>query len=345
MNKINKKNNELDGLNKLYTKVSDILDFAKNKILLEANQRILEANFKIGKLIVEVEQEGQLKANYGAKLIQDLSSKLSLKYGRGYSVDNLERMRNFYKIYSNLEYDLRKLTLTWSHYLFLIKIKDSSVRTFYEYESQAENWKLDELKRQFNSGLFERLALSLKSKDVKQLAEIGNTIISPSDIVKNNYILEFISEELKAEYSESDLENAIITNLEKFILELGKGFSFVGRQFRIGGGENQLRIDLVFYNRLLKSHFLIDLKIGELTYSDIGQMQIYKKYFDDEIKKDWENKTVGLILSYLRDDFIVKYMPEDEYLFASEYQLYLPTKDDLKKLQSKILNNLNKDKE
>jgi predicted nuclease of restriction endonuclease-like (RecB) superfamily len=323
-------------LNELYTKVTDVLELAKSKILQEANQRLIDANFEIGKLIVEYEQKGKDKAEYGKNQLKNLSVKLSSNYGRGYSQDNLERMRQFYITYKDYANDLRKLTLTWSHYLFLIKLKNTQERLFYEHESKAEKWKLEELKRQFNTGLYQRLALSKDKQKVMELAEIGQVINSPSDLVKNNYILEMISDDLKDAYSESDLEKAIINNLEKFLLELGKGFSFVGRQYRVGGGENPLRVDLVFYNRILKSHFLIDLKIGELSYSDIGQMQIYKKYFDDEIKAKWENNTVGLILAYLKDDFIIKYMPEDEYLFASEYQIYLPTKEDLETLNIKI---------
>jgi predicted nuclease of restriction endonuclease-like (RecB) superfamily len=297
---------------------------------------LIEANFYIGKLIITEEQSGKQRAEYGANIIYNLSEKLTVKYGRGYSVDSLERMRKFYILYKEFEGDLRKLKLTWSHYLFLIKIKDSSIRKFYEYESIAENWKLEELKRQFNSGLYERLALGKSSVEIKELAEIGQVINAPIDIVKNNYILEFTAKDLVDSYSESDLESAIINNLERFILELGKGFSFVGRQVRIGANEEALRIDLVFYNRLLKSHFLIDLKIGELKHADIGQMLVYKKYYDTEVKQDWENKTVGLILAFQRDDFVVKYMPDDEYLFTSEYQLYLPSKEELQILQNKI---------
>jgi predicted nuclease of restriction endonuclease-like (RecB) superfamily len=327
-------------LNNLYYQVSELLETAKFKILNEANTRQIEAYFKIGKLIVEFIQKGNEKAEYGLNILPNLSKQLMTQYGRGYSVDNLERMRNFYLQYANYEDNLRKFKLSWSHYIFLLKIKDEGVRKFYEVESIAENWKLDDLKRQFNSGLYQRLALGRDGVKTKQLAEIGNNILSAKDLIKNNYILEFTFNELGGSYSESQLENALVNNLEKFLLELGKGFSFVGRQYRIGNSEEALRIDLVFYNRLLKSHVLIDLKIGELGYSDIGQMQVYKKYFDEEIKETWENKTIGLILAYQQDDFIIKYMPEDEYLFTSDYQLYLPSKEELLLLNERIKNQL-----
>lgn len=327
-------------VDKLYGKISSILEYAKSKILQEANERLIESNFRIGKTIVEEEQGGIEKAEYGAGVMYNLSKKLTAQYGRGYSVDTLERIRKFYLEYKDFEGDLRKLQLSWSHYLFLIKIKDTDKRNFYERESEAENWKLDVMKRHFDSGLYERLAISKNPEKVKELAEIGQRVNSPYDLVKNNYVLEFVANELVNSYSESDLERALVNNLEKFILELGKGFSFVGRQVRIGGSEDALRVDLVFYNRLLKSHFLIDLKIGELKHGDIGQMQVYKKYFDEEIKQPWENKTVGLVLCVVRDQFIVKYMPDDEYLFTSEYQLYLPSKEDLAKLQERIKNQI-----
>lgn len=327
-------------VDKLYNKISGILEYAKSKILQEANERLIESNFRIGKIIVQEEQNGADKAEYGAGVIDNLSQKLTTKYGRGYSVDTLERMRKFYLIYKNFESDLRKLKLSWSHYLFLIKIKDSGQRNFYEQEAEEEKWSIEVMKRHFNSGLYQRLAINKDAKKVKQLAEIGQQINSASDLVKNNYVLEFVASELVDSYTESDLEKGLINNLEKFILELGKGFSFVGRQVRIGGSEDALRVDLVFYNRLLKSHFLIDLKIGELKHADFGQMQVYKKYFDKEVKLDWENKTVGLIMSLVRDQFIVKYMPDDEYLFTSEYQLYLPSKEDLARLQERINNQI-----
>lgn len=323
-------------VDKLYNKISGLLEYAKSKILQEANERLIESNFKIGKLIVEVEQEGLEKAEYGLGIIHNLSQKLIVQYGRGYSVDSLERMRNFYLTYKNIESDLRKLKLSWSHYLLLIKIKDEDKRKFYEHEAIEEKWKLIDLKRQFDSGLYERISINKGSSKVRQLAEIGQQINKADDLIKNNYVLEFVANELIGSYTESDLEKALINNLEKFILELGKGFSFVGRQVRIGGSEDALRVDLVFYNRLLKSHVLIDLKIGELKHGDLGQMQVYKKYYDEEIRAAWEGKTVGLILCMIRDQFIVKYMPDDDYLFTSEYQLYLPSKDDLVILQERI---------
>ncbi|MEM1312143.1 MAG: PDDEXK nuclease domain-containing protein [Patescibacteria group bacterium] len=327
-------NNKLN--DDLFIAVSNLLDNAKNSLLIEANATLVETNFEIGRLIVDKLQAGAEKAKYGSGVIRDLSKRLQRKYSRGYSVDNLERMRKFYLIYKENEAHLRKLNLSWSHYLFLIKIKDERVRIFYERESKARNWELEELEREFNSGLYERLALSINKEKVLSLAEIEDKIASPKDLIKNNYVLEFITKDLKSTYSESDLEKAIINNIEKFMLELGKGFSFVARQYRIGGGPHQQRIDLVFYNRLLQSHFLIDLKIGELTSGNIGQMLIYKKYFDDEIKLDWENNTVGLVLAYQRDEFIVKYMPEDEFLFTSEYKLYLPTKEEIQELREEI---------
>lgn len=221
--------------------------------------------------------------------------------------------------------------LSWSHYVRLISITNSSERSFYEIEAIQNQWSVRELNRQFDSSLYERLALSKDKKGVKKLATKGQIIEKPQDLFKEPYILEFLGLSERDNYSESDLETAIINNLEHFLLELGKGFTFVSRQKRITSGVKHFYIDLVFYNRLLKCFVLIDLKIGELKHQDIGQMQMYVNYFDQNQKAKEENPTIGIVLCKEKDDFVVKYtLPKDnKQIFAKQYQLYLPKKEEL----------------
>ena len=289
--------------------------------------------FEIGKRIVEEEQKGKSRADYGKALLKNLSIELTKEFGKGFSVDNLENMRRFYLVYSKSETVSRKFELSWSHYIFLSRIKNEDERNFYEIEAIKNNWSLRELKRQFDSALFERLALSKDKQKVKELSQKGQVIQSPKDLIKEPYVLEFLGLEEKSYYSESELEQKLIDKLEHFLLELGRGFTFVARQKRFSFDEEHFRVDLVFYNRLLRCFVLIDLKIGKLKHQDIGQMMMYVNYFDRFEKTEDENPTIGIILCKDKNETLVELtLPKNSQIFASKYQTILPNKEELKKL-------------
>lgn len=331
--------------------------------------------FEVGRRIVEHEQQGTDRAEYGKNLIRDLATRLTSEFGPGFSKSNLEYMRRFYLMYQDRypaiaqtvsgqltaskkaqtlsgqsEHDAkpktlsRKLpapqkeqlspvnfTLSWSQYVFLMGIKNPEERSFYEIEAATQGWAVRELKRQFNSGLYERLALSRDKDGIRKLARKGQIIAKPQDLLKEPYVLEFLGLEEKEKYSESDLESAIIDKLEHFLLELGKGFLFEARQKRFTFDEEHFFVDLVFYNRILHCYVLIDLKIGKLTHQDLGQMQMYVNYFDQCVKTPDERPTVGIILCKKKHDALVEItLPQDANIFASQYQLYLPSKEELR---------------
>ena len=292
----------------------------------------------IGKRIVEDEQQGKKRAQYAAEVLKHLSESLTEEFGKGFSSTNLRQMRNFFLAYPIQQKSSAELPtfphprISWSHYLFLMRLKDINERSFYEIETADNMWDLEELKRQFNAALYQRLALSRDKEGVKE----GWKIESPVDAIKDPLILEFLGLEEHSSYSEGDLETAIINQLETFLLELGKGFTFVARQKRITFDEKHYHIDLVFYNRFLKAFVLIDLKIGDLNHSDLGQMQMYVNYYDREMKLHEENPTVGIVLCRAKSDMLVEYtLPQDNtQIFASQYALVLPSKEDFIKLLS-----------
>ena len=290
--------------------------------------------FLIGKRIVEEEQDGNKRAEYGKKLMKTLSEKLTKEFGRGFSQRNLEQMRTFYLRYSISQTVSAEFKLSWSHYLILMRMEDINARKFYEIEAIQNNWSLRELKRQVNSALYERLVLSKDKEKVKELAVEGQIIEKPQDIIKDPYILEFLGLDEKSDYSENKLEIEIINKLEMFLLELEKGFTFVGRQVRFTFDERHFRVDLVFYNRLLKCFVLIDLKIGEVTHQDLGQMQMYVNYYDRYVKLPDENDTIGIIICKDKNDTLVKLtLPKDNnQIFASRYTTILPSLDEFKKI-------------
>lgn len=317
-----------------YTKILELLKSARKTVYQSVNTTMVETYFKIGKLIVDEEQNGEAKAKYGQNLINGLSKRLSEEFGKGFSATNLKQMRSFYLTYSKGQTASDEFKLSWSHYLKLMRIDDVNERKFYEIESIKNNWSVNELQRQYDSALFTRLALSRDKNEIWKLSEKGIVIEQPKDAIKDPYILEFIGLPEKSEYSESDLEQTLIDKLEHFLLELGTGFTFVARQKRVSFDDKHFRIDLVFYNRILKSFVLIDLKIGELKHQDIGQMQMYVNYYDREIRLEDENKTIGLILCQNKSESVVQYtLPENnEQIFASKYQTVLPSKEKLKEL-------------
>ena len=322
--------------NSLYNKISSILEESRKFVATTVNTAMVQTYFEIGRLIVEEEQHGNVRAEYGKETLKNLSIKLTTNYGKGFSQRNLEQMRQFYLVYSTQipQTPSAKFSLSYSHYLFLMRIENPEERKFYEIESSQNNWSLRELKRQFDSALYERLSLSKDKEKVKSLAVQGQIIENPCDIVKDPYVLEFLGLPEKAYCSESELESRLIEKLENFLLELGKGYTFVGRQVRLSFDEKHFFVDLVFYNRLLQCFVLIDLKIGELTHQDLGQMQMYVNYYDRFVKLDHENKTIGIILCKKKSDSLVEItLPEDNnQIFASKYQTVLPNKEDLIKL-------------
>lgn len=328
--------NELDKNDALYSQIASILEQSRRLAASTVNTTMVHAYFEIGRIIVEDEQQGKARAEYGKETLKNLSEKLTANYGRGFSITNLKQMRDFFLVYSKqIRQTLSdEFNLSWSHYLFLMRIDNTDERKFYEIEAKNSNWSLRELKRQFDSSLYERLSLSKDKQSVKELSQKGIIIENPSDIVKDPYVLEFLGLPEKAEYSESDLESKIISRLETFLLELGKGYTFVGRQVRLTFDDKHFFVDLVFYNRLLQCFVLIDLKIGELTHQDLGQMQMYVHYYDRFVKLEHENKTIGIVLCKKKSDSLVEItLPEDNtQIFASKYQTVLPNKEDLIKL-------------
>ena len=318
----------------IYQEIHDLLHKARQDIISNVNYTMTKTYFLIGKRIVEEEQDGNRRAEYGKKLMKTLSEKLTKEFGRGFSQRNLEQMRTFYLRYSISQTVSAEFKLSWSHYLILMRIEDIDARNFYEIEAFKNNWSLRELKRQVNSSLYERLVLSKDKEKVKELAVKGQIIEKAQDVIKDPYILEFLGLDEKSDYSENKLETEIINKLEMFLLELGKGFTFVGRQVRFTFDERHFRVDLVFYNRLLKCFVLIDLKIGEVTHQDLGQMQMYVNYYDRCVKLPNENDTIGIIICKDKNETLVKLtLPKDNnQIFASRYTTILPSLDEFKKI-------------
>jgi predicted nuclease of restriction endonuclease-like (RecB) superfamily len=296
------------------------------------NEKIVETNWNIGKYIVEYEQEGKKKAKYGTHLLENLSRDLILLHGRGFSRPNLNNMRLFYLRFPICQTLSDKLS--WSHYCELIKVEDELERSFYYHQNILENWGLRELQRQKDAGLFMNLALSKDKEEILKLSQQGQIIESPKDIIKDFYVLEFLKIPEPSNYSEMDLETKLMDNLQKFMLELGKGFTFVGRQYRITINNKSFWVDLVFYHRILRCFVLIDLKINEVKHDDIGQMNMYMGYFNKEENNEGDNPPIGLVLSKEKDELLVEYATYgmNSQLFVSKYQLYLPDKEELKKL-------------
>lgn len=320
--------------NNIYQEIKELLYSAKNRVYQTINTTMTQTYFQIGKRIVEEEQGGETRAEYGSALLKNLSSELIKEFGKGYSEQNLKNMRQFYLIYQKRQTVSSEFKLSWSHYIFLTRIENINERNFYEIESIENSWSLRELKRQFDSGLFERLKLSSDKQKLKELSLNGQVIQTAQDLIKDPYILEFVGLPELSSYSENELEQKLIDKLEHFLLELGKGFTFVARQKRITIDEKHFKVDLVFYNRLLKSFVVIDLKIGELKHQDIGQMMMYVNYFDRFEKTDDENSTIGIILCKDKSKALVELtLPKDNnQIYASKYLTILPNKEEFKKL-------------
>ena len=324
----------------LFNKVSNLIEQARVRVAAAMNVAEVYTKYQIGRYIVEEEQSGKKRAEYGKQVLVGLSERLTARYGDGWSYSNLRQVRQFFLVYGNLTISDCQIsnppdfTLSWTHYLVLMRIKNADERRFYEIEATSGNWSVRELQRQYGSSLYERLVLSRDKEQVARLSRVGNVVEKPEDIIKNPVTLEFVGLKPDASYSESNLESAIIGKLQEFLLELGKGFLFEARQKRFSFDEDDYYVDLVLYNRLLQCYVLVDLKVDKLTHQDLGQMQMYVNYYDRYVKQDFEKPTIGILLCKEKKDTLVKLtLPDDANIYASAYELYLPDK---KLLQAKV---------
>lgn len=351
----------------LFERISALIEESRKRVATAVNIAEVYTKYEIGRHIVEDEQEGKARAAYGKQVLPILSQKLTDKFGSGWSLETLKSARKFYSVYApqairstaltksdketgktNLVNSVdqiqiahaepHKFVLSWSHYLVLMRIKDDGARSFYEVECAKQNWGVRWLQRQVGSSLYERIALSSDRDKVVRMAKEGEIIEKPADIIKNPVTLEFLGLKPDAAYSETKLENAIIDKMQTFLLEIGKGFLFEARQKRFTFDEDNFYVDLVFYNRLLQCYVLIDLKVDKLTHQDLGQMQMYVNYYDRYKKQDFEKPTVGILLCKDKNDSLVELtLPKDSNVYAAQYELYLPDKQELQaKLKSWI---------
>jgi predicted nuclease of restriction endonuclease-like (RecB) superfamily len=357
----------------LYTQICRILSAAQTSVARSVNTVQVLSNWLIGRAIVEEEQQGQHRADYGDKLLKNLAKQLKQDFGAGYSYSNLKYIRRFYIVFPQLltepeighalrdqsspSPEMVRLStpdpnwqpgrlhpnLSWTHYRTLMAVEKLEVRAFYEIEALKNNWSARELERQINSLLFERLAKSLDKSGVMQLATQGQVIQKPADVFKDPVVIEFLGLPESPRLSESDLETALISNLQTFLLELGKGFAFVNRQERITLDGDHFYIDLVFYHTILKCYILIDLKVGKLNHGDLGQLQLYVNYYDRDRCAEDDNPTLGLILCSDKNDAVVRYTlgaEQQDKIFASRYKLYLPTEAELQAELSREISQL-----
>ncbi|MBR3425500.1 MAG: DUF1016 family protein [Neisseriaceae bacterium] len=315
--------------NSLITTIGEVLAQGKAYVLQTVNQGIVQTYWAIGTHIVEFEQAGNEKAEYGSDMLNRLSNDLTARYGKGFSRANVFYIRKLYMTYPKVQ-TLSKL-LSWSHFVELLKIDDPLERSFYQKECENAHWGVRELKRQMKSMLFQRLALSKDKNEVMKLAQDGQIIEKPEDILKQPYIFEFTGLPQLPVYQEGDLEAALVENLSHFLLELGKGFAYIGRQQNIHIAGRNYKIDLVFYHRILKCFVLIDLKKGEIQHEDIGQMNFYLNYYREEMNTDGDNEPVGIVLGNYQDKLVMQYAMQNisNQLFVSQYQLYLPNREQL----------------
>ena len=346
----------------LAEKIEILVTEARRKVASVANTAQVYTYYEIGRYIIEDEQGGKLRAEYGKGVLKRVSERLTERLGKGWSEENLRLMRKFYTLYSHVQSPILKIqttgleihppkiqtsgseisqpadndnqrllnqrfTLPWSHYLILTHVKDSDARSFYEIEAFKQQWSKRQLQRQIGSGLYERLALSRDKDEVMRLATEGQVVERPCDIMKDPLVLEFIGLKPDASYSETDLESAIISRLQDFLLEMGKGFLFEARQKRFTFEERHFYVDLVLYNRLLQCYVLVDLKMDDLTHQDLGQMQMYVNYYDRYVKEDFEKPTIGILLCERKNDALVELtLPKDANIYAQQYALCLPDK-------------------
>lgn len=314
----------------LVQQISETYQLGRAKAYWSINRELLETNWKIGQYIVEFEQGGSAKAEYGKALLDNLSKDLTLLHGKGFSRSNLNHIRQFYLQHPNCETVSHKLS--WSHHVELLKIENPLERSFYEKQCILENWSIRELKRQKKSSLFLRLAASTDKKGILELARQGHQVEKPADLIREPYVLEFLKIPEPYHLSEAELEKRLMEHLQHFLLELGKGFAFIGRQYRITLGNRHHYVDLVFYHRILKCFVLIDLKTEEAAHADVGQMNMYLGYFEKEENTTGDNPPIGIVLAREKDDILISYALHGitSQLFVSKYQLYLPNEEELR---------------
>ena len=333
MNEIKKKDRlwhaDDNSYGQLIRNIGSLLETGKKQAVSAVNQAMVRTYWEIGKHIVEYEQAGNEKAEYGSETLKRLSRDLTERYGNGFGMSNINKMRKFYSLYPILQTVSAKLS--WSHYVELLKIEDYMERSFYLKECEQESWGVRDLRRQMKSMLFQRLVLSKEKTEVIRLSTEGQVVEKAEDILKDPYVFEFVGLPELPVYKEGDLENALVDNLSQFLLELGKGFTYVGRQRKINIGGRIYKVDLVFYHRILKCFVLIDLKRGEVQHEDIGQMNLYLNYFREELNTEGDTEPIGIVLGAYEDKLMVKYATQNisNQLFVSRYQLYLPNKEQL----------------
>ena len=326
----------------IYNEISEIIRNNKDKMIYQINNTLVETNYMIGKIIIENEQNGNIRAEYGKEILSKLSKKLTNKFGSGYSRSNLQNMRLFYDKYKNCQPLAGKLS--WSHYCYLIYIEDDNERNFYEKECINSKWSKRELKRQIDSALYQRLLLSngkVNKEKVLELSRKGHSINNAIDILKEPYVFEFLGIKENKPLLESDLEKNLINHLSAFLMELGKGFMYVGNQVRITLDNNiHYYVDLVFYNKILRSYVLIDLKMEDMRPEYVGQMNMYINYYNKEIRDEFDNETIGIILCTGKKGVTMEYALGglSNNIFASTYTYYIPNKDELINEIEKILN-------
>jgi predicted nuclease of restriction endonuclease-like (RecB) superfamily len=323
-----------DGYHQLLQKISDVYTDGRVEAVQAVNARLIDTYWQVGRHIVEFEQAGQVRAEYGTALIRNLSADLGLRHGKGFSRSNLVYMRLLYLRYPAKVPISQKAShqLSWSHYVELLKIDDEMERSFYEKQALAERWSVPELKRQKAASLFLRLAASQDKAGILQLAQQGRLVEQPADLLREPYVFEFLKIPEPHQLSETQLETLLCDHLQPFLLELGKGFTFVGRQYRVTINGTHHRVDLVFYHRILRCFVLIDLKLGEVQHHDIGQMNLYLGYFANEENVEGDAPPIGIILSRQKDELLVEYATYgmSSQLFVQKYQLYLPDREALR---------------
>ena len=317
--------------------IGQLLMAGREKAAQEVNSALVQTYWEIGRYIVEFEQRGNEKADYGSQLFDRLSADLTQAYGKGFGRSNLFYMRKLYLCFQNSGTLSHKLT--WSHYYEILKADSGLEISFYSKQSEKEKWSVRELKRQMKSMLFHRLALSTDKEGVLKLANVGHEVQQPEDLLKDPFVLEFLNIPEQHQYLEEELEERLISNLQQFLLELGKGFAFIARQYRMSIGGKHFRLDLLFYHRILKCFVLIDLKRGELDHNDVGQMNLYLNYFKKEEATEGDNEPVGILLGAYKDHILVEYATSSitNKVLLAKYQLYLPDKAQLEKALGKLL--------
>ena len=345
----------------LFDAISRLIDESRRQVAKAVNTAMVYTYYGVGQYIVEFEQGGKVRAAYGKEVLKRLSARLTEKYGKGWSEDNLENCRKLFLNYSITDPVVRKVNqetisepavrksdqeinsepvarnthtflLPWTHYLILMREKNPQARKFYEIEAYNQQWSKRQLQRQIASSLYERLALSRDKDEVMRLANEGQVMEKPSDIIKNPLVLEFLGLKPETPYSETDLETAILDKLESFLLECGKGFLFEARQKRFTFDEDNFYVDLVLYNRILQCYVLVDLKIDKLTHQDLGQMMMYVNYFDRYKRLEFEKPTIGILLCKDKNDALVELtLPKDANIYAQQYALCLPKKEELQR--------------